>query len=63
MKAMAVHKVKLIIPDGEQEFRLSEAIYSLDYAEELGLDLPYSCRAGSWAFLRQKSRSRFSGSV
>ena len=45
--AMAVHKVKLITPDGPQEFECPDDVYILDQAEEEGHDLPYSCRAGS----------------
>jgi ferredoxin len=45
--AMAVHKVKLITPEGPQEFDCPDDVYILDQAEELGIDLPYSCRAGS----------------
>ncbi|KAJ7968044.1 Ferredoxin [Quillaja saponaria] len=45
--AMAAHKVKLITPDGEKEFECPDDIYLLDHAEEMGFDLPYSCRAGS----------------
>lgn len=44
---MAVHKVKLITPEGPQEFECPDDVYILDQAEELGIDLPYSCRAGS----------------
>ena len=44
---MAVHKVKLITPDGPQEFECPDDVYILDQAEELGIDIPYSCRAGS----------------
>ncbi|GAB4848121.1 Ferredoxin-1, chloroplastic [Ancistrocladus abbreviatus] len=45
--AMAVHKVKLLTPEGPQEFDCPDDVYILDKAEELGVDLPYSCRAGS----------------
>ena len=44
----AIHKVKLISPEGkETEFEASEDTYLLDAAEEAGLELPYSCRAGA----------------
>ena len=45
--AMASFKVKLITPEGEKEFECPDDVYILDQAEEEGLELPYSCRAGS----------------
>ncbi|XP_059648182.1 ferredoxin-A-like [Cornus florida] len=45
--AMAMHKVKLITPEGTKEFECPDDVYILDHAEENGIDLPYSCRAGS----------------
>ncbi|XP_073002916.1 ferredoxin-like [Typha latifolia] len=45
--AMAAYNVKLITPEGEVEFQCPDDVYILDQAEEEGISLPYSCRAGS----------------
>ncbi|RLN30102.1 ferredoxin-6, chloroplastic-like [Panicum miliaceum] len=46
--AAVVHKVKLVGPDGvEHEFEAPEDTYILEAAENAGVELPFSCRAGS----------------
>ncbi|PKI53692.1 hypothetical protein CRG98_025933 [Punica granatum] len=45
---MAVYKIKLIGPDGEEkEFDAPDDTYILESAENAGIELPYSCRAGA----------------
>ncbi|KAL1222854.1 Ferredoxin-2 [Cardamine amara subsp. amara] len=57
--AMATYKVKFITPEGEQEVECEEDVYVLDAAEEAGIDLPYSCRAGSCSSCAGKVVSGF----
>lgn len=47
MGRVTAFKIKFITPDGEEEVEVDGDTYLLDAAEEAGLDLPYSCRAGA----------------
>jgi len=41
------YSITIKTSDGEETFQCSEDSYILDAAEEAGIDLPYSCRAGA----------------
>ena len=45
---MTIYLVKLDMPDGERlEFKCPSDEYILTIADEAGIELPYSCRAGA----------------
>ena len=41
------YNITLKTPEGESTFQCDEDQYILDSADEAGMDLPYSCRAGA----------------
>ena len=41
------YSITIKTSDGEETFQCSDDSYILDAAEEAGIDLPYSCRAGA----------------
>lgn len=44
---MAEYTVTLKTPEGEETFTCADDVYIIDAAEEQGIEMPYSCKAGA----------------
>ena len=44
---MATYQISLVTSESKSSFNCDDDVYILDAAEEAGIELPYSCRAGA----------------